>query len=147
MMNIHNRTPLILCLGGGTMLIVSGASGAIGVLEEIKDAVSALFGLELLVSFESVMGALALLTVLAGIVVIVGGLILTSTKVHVGRLVILLAVSAGVAGLLMTLLQAAWAGRLVLGMTQQLQQSLGWIGAMLGVVARTIAEQKPLVDR
>lgn len=146
-MSIHNKTPLTLCLIGGGLLIVSGTSGAIGVLEEIRESFTALFGLELLVSFETVMGTLALLTVLAGVIVIVGGVILTSHKVHTGRIVILLAVAAGVAGLLMTLVQMAWAGRLVMGMMHQLQQSLGWIGAMMGIVARTIAEQKPMVDR
>ena len=145
-MKIHNRTPLSLCLLGGILFIISGTSGAIGVLDEIEEGLAALFGLQLLITFETVMGALALLTVIAGILVVVGGVILTTERVRAARILIVFAVAAGIAGLLMTLVQMTWAGMFVMDLTRQLQQSLGWIGAMLAVVARTISEQKPMVD-
>lgn len=145
-MTLHNRTPLLLCLIGGLLLIVSGTSGAIGVLEEIKEGIAALFGLQLLISFETVMGALAILTVLSGVTIIIGGVVLSTSHVRSARIVIFLAVAAGVAGLLMTLVQMATAGVFVMDMLHQLQQSLGWIGAILAVVARTVAEQKPMVE-
>jgi hypothetical protein len=145
-MKIHNRTPLLLCLLGGILFIISGTSGAIGVLDEIEEGLAALFGLQLLITFETVMGALALLTVIAGIFVVVGGIILTTERVRAARILIVFAVAAGIAGLLMTLVQMTWAGMFAMDLTRQLQQSLGWIGAMLAVVARTISEQKPIVD-
>ncbi len=145
-MTLHNRTALLLCLIGGILLIISGASGAIGVLDEIREGIEALFGLQLLITFETVMGALALLTVLAGVVIIIAGAVLTTDHVRGARIGIVLAVAAGVAGLLMTLVQTATMGMLVMDMLHQLQQSLGWVGATLAIIARTIAEQKPMVD-
>jgi hypothetical protein len=38
------------------------------------------------------------------------------------------------------------AGTVHMGITLQLQQSLGWVGAILAFVARIIADQKPLVS-
>jgi hypothetical protein len=145
-MTVHNKTSLMLCILGGILLIVSGTSGAIGVLSEIADGLRALFGLNLLITFETVMGALAILTVVAGVFAVIGGIILTTSHVRFGRIIIMLAITAGVAGLLMGLVQMVWVGDLVLDMMIQLQQSIGWIGAMLAVVARIIAEQKPMVD-
>lgn len=146
-MTIHNRTPLLLCILGGALLVMSGTSGAIEVLPQIAEGLQALFGLSLLITFETVMGALALLTVLSGLAAILGGVILTTSHVRLARIIIMLAIAAGVAGLLMGLVQMVWAGDLVMSMWVQLRQSIGWIGAMLAVVARIIAEQKPMVDR
>ncbi|RLI54140.1 MAG: hypothetical protein DRO87_10630 [Candidatus Thorarchaeota archaeon] len=137
----------MLSILGGVLLILSGASGAIGVVDEIQEGIQLLFGLSLTLTFESIMGGLALLTIVAGIVTTIGGVILTTSHVRFGRRVIMLAIAAGVAGLLMGLVQLVWAGNLVMSMTLQLQQSMGWIGAILAVVARIVAEQKPMVDR
>jgi hypothetical protein len=87
------------------------------------------------------------LTIFGGLVAILGGVILTTARVRLGRIVILLSITIGVIGLLMTLVQMASAGVFVMDMTQQLQQSIGWIGAMMAFIARTIADQKPMVDR
>lgn len=147
LMSIHNRTPLLLSIIGGILLIISGTSGAIQVLPQIEEGLRALFGLQLLITFETVMGALALLTALSGVAAIVGGVILTTSHVRMARVIIMLAIAAGVIGLLMGLVQMVWVGDLVMDMMIQLQQSIGWVGAMFAVVARIIAEQKPMVDR
>ncbi|MHA2189220.1 MAG: hypothetical protein ACXAAP_03250 [Candidatus Thorarchaeota archaeon] len=57
----------------------------------------------------------------------------------------MIAVGMGVLSLIMTLVQLVLAGTLALGLTIQLAQSLGWIGAMMAVVARTITEQQPIM--
>jgi hypothetical protein len=46
----------------------------------------------------------------------------------------------------MVLVQMASAGVFVMGLMEQLQQSLGWIGAMMAFIARITADQKPMVD-
>jgi hypothetical protein len=146
-MTLHNRTPLLLCLGGGSLLIVSGASGAIGLINELVDGLTEIFGLTFVLTFENIMAGLAVLTIIGGLAAILGGVILTTSRIRLGRIIILLAITIGVIGLLMTLVQMATAGLFVMGMTQQLQQSVGWIGAMMAFIARIIAEQKPMVDR
>jgi len=145
-MTLHNKNPLLLCLGGGALLIISGASGAIGLLDELSEGLAEIFGLTFVLTFENIMAGLAVLTIVGGLVVILGGLILTTAKIRPARITILLGIIIGVVGLLMTLVQMASAGLFVMDLVRQLQQSLGWIGAMSAFIARIIAEQKPLVD-
>lgn len=145
-MNIHNKNALLLCVTGGMLMIISGASGAIAVYDELADALTAAGGLSIVFTFETVMGILGVMTSLAGVVTIIGGLILTTDRVWIGRIILLGAIASGVIGLMMSLVQLVMAGTINMGMTLQLQQSLGWIGAIIIVVARVIADQKPIVS-
>jgi hypothetical protein len=38
-------------------------------------------------------------------------------------------------------------GTFVMGMMEQMQQSLGWIGAIMAYIPRISAEQKPILDK
>ncbi|MGY5878897.1 MAG: hypothetical protein RTV31_01545 [Candidatus Thorarchaeota archaeon] len=127
-------------------MIISGASGAIAVLDVLADSLTALFGLSAVLPLEAVMGYLAVMTSIAGVVAIIGGFILTTDRVWVGRIILLGAIAAGVLGLMMSMVQLVMAGTLNMGITLQLQQSLGWIGAIVAIVARIIADQKPLIS-
>lgn len=127
-------------------MIISGTSGAIAVLDVLEEALAAAFGLSFVLTFEAVMGYLALVTIIAGIVSIIGGLILTTSRVWLGRIILLGAIAASVLGLLISMVQLLMAGTVHMGITLQLQQSLGWIGATIAFVARIIADQKPLVS-
>ena len=145
-MNIHNKNALLLSILGGVLMIISGASGAIAVLDVLADSLTALFGLSAVLPLEAVMGYLAVMTSIAGLVAIIGGFILTTDRVWVGRIILLGAIAAGVLGLMMSMVQLVMAGTLNMGITLQLQQSLGWIGAIVAIVARIIADQKPLIS-
>lgn len=145
-MIIHNKNSLLLAFTGGVLMIISGASGAIAVLDILEDALVAAFGLSIVLTFEAVMGYLAIMTIIAGIATIIGGLILTTSRVWIGRVILLGAIAAGVLGLLITMVQLLMAGTVHMGITLQLQQSLGWVGAIVAIVARIIADQKPLVS-
>ncbi|MFW9806767.1 MAG: hypothetical protein ACFFFK_08570, partial [Candidatus Thorarchaeota archaeon] len=127
-MTILNRNPLLLCIAGGTLMILSGLSGAIGVIGELSEALPYFFGLTFFESFENFMEGLAMWAGLGGFVVILGGLVLTTEKVRFGRIMILAGIVVGVVGLLMTLVQMASTGVFVMGLVEQLHQSLGWIG-------------------
>jgi hypothetical protein len=145
-MPIHNKNSLLLSLGGGALMIVAGLSGAIGVIGELSDALQYFFGLEFFNTFENFMQGLAMWAGLGGFVVILGGIILTTEKVRFGRMVILAGVTVGVVGLLMTLVQMASTGTFVMGMIEQMQQSVGWVGAIMAYIGRIIAEQKPILE-
>ena len=145
-MSIHNKNALLLSILGGVLMIISGASGAIAVIDVLADALTTMFDLSVVLTFELVMGYLAVLTSIAGVAAIIGGLILTTDKVWIGRIILLGAIAAGVLGLLMSMVQLVMAGTLNMGITLQLQQSLGWIGATIAFVARIIADQKPLIS-
>ena len=119
-------------------MITSGASGAIAVLDELADTLTAGFALPILFTFEAVMGYLAVMTILAGIVTIIGGLILTTDRVWLGRIILLGALAAGVLGLMMSLVQLTMVGTISMDVTLQLQQSLGWIGAIIACIVLVI---------
>ncbi len=142
-MNIHNKNALVLCIIGGVLMISSGASGAIAVVDELADALSAT---SILFTFEAVMGYLAVMTILAGLVTVIGGIILTTDRVWLGRIIVLGAITASVLGLMMSLVQLTMVGTINMGITLQLQQSFGWVGAIIAFVARIIADQKPLIS-
>jgi hypothetical protein len=145
-MTLHNRNPLLLCIGGGILMILSGISGAIGVIGELSEILPYFLGLTFFESFENFMAGLAAWAGLGGIVTILGGFILTTERVRFGRIIILAGIVVSLVGLLMVLVQMASAGVFVMGLMEQLQQSLGWIGAMMAFIARITADQKPMVD-
>ncbi len=128
-------------------MILSGVSGAIRVIGELSEILPYFFGLTFFESFENFMAGLAAWAALGGIVTILGGFILTTERVRFGRIVILAGIVVSVVGHLMILVQMASTGVFVMSLIDQLQQSLGWIGAMIAFIARIIAEQKPMVDR
>lgn len=127
-------------------MFLSGVSGAIGVIGELSEILQYIFGLSFLETFENFMTGLAMWAAFGGMVVIVGGLVLTTQKVRIGRIIVSMGIIVGVVGLLMTLVQMASTGTFVMDLIEQLHQSLGWIGAMMAFIARIIAEQKPLID-
>jgi len=145
-MNIHNKNALLLCVIGGVLMIISGASGAIVVYDELADALTAAFGLSIVFTFETMMGILAVMTSLAGVATIIGGIVLTTERVWIGRIILLGSIAAGVLGLMMSLVLLVMSGTINMSMTLQLQQSLGWVGAIIIFVARIIADQKPIVS-
>ncbi len=127
-------------------MIISGTSGTIAVLDDLAVALTQFFGLSFVYTFESIMGVLAIVTILGGIVTIIGGFVLTTTKVWLGRVLLISGITAGVIGLLMSMVQVIMTGTLAMGMTLQIQQSIGWIGAMVAFIARIIAEQMPITQ-
>jgi hypothetical protein len=145
-MKIHNKNAFILCFIGGALLIASGASGVISLIDELAEALYAVLELSFVLTLENIMAGLATLTIISGVVVIIGGIILTTSRVRMGRYIVNLAIAMGIIGLLMILVQSAMTGTMAMELTMQLQQSLGWIGAILAFIARIIAEQKPLTD-
>jgi hypothetical protein len=145
-MKIHNQNAFILCLLGGILLIASGASGVIGLIDELAEALYAVLEFSLVLTLENIMAGLATLTILSGIIVIIGGVIFTTSKVRAGRLIINLAIAMGICGLMIIMVQSVMAGTIAMDLLMQLQLSLGWIGAILAFIARIIAEQKSLMD-
>ncbi len=142
--SIHNSTALFLSAIGGILLIVSGISGAISVVVDVMLDIESVFGPEAALSFEIIVGILAVLTILGGVGIIIGGLVMTTTRVELGRNIVLVAVGTSVLGLFLSLVQCLMAGRLFMSWSLQIAQSVGWIGAIFAVEARIVAEQRPL---
>lgn len=145
MKRIHNRTALGLSIVGGILMIASGASGTLGYLDQLQDALDAVYGSTFTFTLEILLGILAALTAIGGLGVIIGGCILTTQRVEIGRILIMVSVGMGILSLVMSLVQLVLAGIFAMGMMIQIAQSLGWIGAIFSIEARIISAQRPLV--
>lgn len=145
MKKIHNRTALGLSVVGGILMIASGASGTLGYLDQLQDALDAVYGSTFTFTLEILLGILAALTAIGGLGVIIGGWILTTDRVEIGRILIMVSVGMGILSLIMSLVQLVLAGIFAMGMMVQIAQSLGWIGAIFSIEARIISSQRPLV--
>jgi len=100
----------------------------------------------MILTLEIIIGMLATLTALGGLGVIFGGFILTTRFVEGGRVIVMISLATGVLSLIMSLVQLVLAGMISLPLLTQLVQSLGWIGAIMAVMGRTIAEQRPILS-
>ncbi len=128
-------------------MIISGASGTLGYLPALQEGFHLLFGATFSFTFELIMGILAALTAIGGLGVIFGGFILTTRHIEAGRIIVMVSMGMGALSLIMSLVQLAWAGVLAMPLMVQMTQSLGWVGAMMAIVARTISEQQPIIAK
>ncbi|MGV9168551.1 MAG: hypothetical protein ACOC38_01270 [Promethearchaeia archaeon] len=146
MARIHNQTPLMLCVLGGILIVFSGFSGTIGFSGGVAYGLDELFGPNGVLTLEIMAGILAIFTVLGGMGVIATGFVLTTKYVRQARMAITVFVAMTISGLVVTLANLTLSGQFTMGLMFQFMQSLGWLGAILAVVARIIAQQKPIIS-
>ena len=144
--DVHNSNALLLCLVGGLLMMLAGVSGSIQLMGELllsnEDAMTPAATM----TVEIVTGMLVLLTALGGVGIVVSGMILTTRRVQLGRILVALFTGMGVLGLVANLAQLIMVGTLAMDLMHQVGQSLGWIGAIFAIIARTVAVQKPIVE-
>ncbi len=128
-------------------MVLSGVSGTLGYLPALAEGLDSLMGESFSFTLELILGILAELTAIGGIGVIFGGILMTTRHVESGRIIVMVSMGMGAISLVMSLVQLAWAGVLVMPLIVQLSQSLGWVGAMMAIIARAISEQKPLLEK
>jgi len=144
--DVHNSNALLLCLVGGLLVMLAGVSGTIQLMEEILLSNGDVMDPTALMTVEIVTGMLVLLTGLGGMGIVSSGIILTTRRVQLGRILVALFTGMGVLGLAANLVQLVMVGTLAMDLMHQVGQSLGWIGAMFAIIARTVAVQKPIVE-
>jgi hypothetical protein len=144
--DVHNSNALLLCLVGGLLVMLAGVSGTIQLMEELLLSNGDAMDPTALMTVEIVTGMLVLLTGLGGMGIVASGIILTTRRVQLGRILVALFTGMGVLGLAANLVQLVMVGTLAMDLMHQVGQSLGWIGAMFAIIARTVAVQKPIVE-
>lgn len=126
--------------------MLAGVSGTIQLMEELLLSNGDAMDPTALMTVEIVTGMLVLLTGLGGMGIVASGIILTTRRVQLGRILVALFTGMGVLGLTANLVQLVMVGTLAMDLMHQVGQSLGWIGAMFAIIARTVAVQKPIVE-
>ena len=144
--DVHNSNAFLLCLVGGILMMLAGVSGTIQLMGELLLSNEDVMDPTTMMTVEIVTGMLVLLTGLGGLGIIVSGLVLTTRRVQLGRILVALFTGMGVLGLVLNLAQLVMVGTLTMDLMHQVGQSLGWIGAIFAIIARTVAVQKPIVE-
>lgn len=140
---MKNQTPFALCFIGGIFLILTGYDHGVRTIFLIYGVVHSIAALA---SYYMIIDiALTILGVIAwsgGYAVIVGGYLLTTSHVRIGKFVVALAAGFGLISLILTIvwifLAAGWAGLLVL--TWLIMNSVWAIGLILTIIARSTAK-------
>ena len=127
-------------------MMLAGISGTIQLMGELLLANDNAMDPTAMMTVEIVTGMLVLLTGLGGMGIIASGIILTTRRVYMGRILVALFTGMGVLGLVTNLAQLVMVGTLAMDLMHQVGQSLGWIGAIFAIIARTVAVQKPIVE-
>ena len=126
--------------------MLAGVSGTIQLMEELLLSNGDVMDPTALMTVEIVTGMLVLLTGLGGMGIVASGIILTTRRVQLGRILVALFTGMGVLALAANLVQLVMVGTLAMDLMHQVGQSLGWIGAIFAIIARTVAVQKPIVE-
>jgi hypothetical protein len=135
----------ILCIIGGLLLIIQGATGGIGLFALIAD-IPTLFPELAAITWliNLVLYVLVFLAGLGGVSVILGGVLLAGGRLSTGKLLIMLGAGMGLIGLLISLGQILYTFGLAALMSFLIlsAQSAGWVGVILSIIARMTAGKK-----
>lgn len=139
---MKNKTPFLLCLVGGILLIASHFTGGVNSILFLWLFLS---GIPALAPFLTIIWiilfALFLIAWLGGISVIIGGLLLTTSHVRIGKIIIAIAAGFGLISLILIViwlvLTSGWAALFVLSW---LIITTPWaLGLLLTIIARSKA--------
>ncbi len=140
---LKNKIPWLLCVAGGVMLIISGATGNIGFFDLIAEVVASIPELvPFLDALEIIRTVLGTLASFGGNTVLVGGFFLTIDRVRTGKILVGLGAGMGIFGLLINIGQIAY--------TVSFGASINWListamtmngaGVLLTILARMMAK-------
>ena len=140
---MKNQTPMILCILGGLLLHASHFTGGVNSIVFLWIFLSAI---PALAPYLSIIGIILLIlyaiAYLGGISVIVGGVLLTTSHVRLGKFIIAIAAGFGLISLILVIIWVVLVGGLLALL------ALGWLiinipwalGLVLTILARSMAK-------
>jgi hypothetical protein len=140
---MKNQTPFALCFIGGLFLVLTGYNHGIGtifLIYGVVHSISALAAYYFII--DSILFILGLIAWAGGYAVIIGGYLLTTAHVRLGKLLIAIAAGFGLISFILTILWfflvGGWVGLLFL--TWLILNSLWALGLVLTIIARSRAK-------
>lgn len=141
--SLKNQTPFALCIIGGALLILANYTQGIGTIFLVYAFIHSIAALAPLYPLIDLL--LLILWVIAysgGFAVILGGLLLTTSHVRIGKFIISVSAGFGLISLILTIawvfLLSGWVGLLILAW---LVMNIPWaLGLILTIIARSIAK-------
>ena len=141
--NVKNQTPFALCIIGGLFLILAGYNHGIGTVFLIYAVVHAIAALApYYFIIDAVLTVLGLIAWAGGYAVIIGGYLLTTSHVRLGKFLIMIAAGFGIISFFLTILWFFLAGGLVglLFLAWLILNSIWALGLVLTIIARSMAK-------
>ena len=140
---MKNQTPFALCFIGGLFLIAAGYNHGIGTIFLIYGVVHAIAALApYYVIIDLILLFLGVIAWFGGYTVIVGGYLLTTSHVRIGKFVIAIAAGFGLISFILTIvwvyIVAGVAGLIVL--SYLIMNSIWATGLVLTIIARSTAK-------
>lgn len=139
---ISSKVAALLAYVGGTLLILAGATGSVGIIGTIIEYLINNSGGATADFLSLFLHVLNFIADLGGIAVILGGSLILKERITTGKIMITLGTGMGLFGFLLTLASAflhGWAS--VINFLIVITQSVGWIGIILGIAATLIARK------
>jgi len=140
---MKNQTPFALCLLGGLFLILAGYDHGIRtifLIYAVVHAVAALAPYYFII--DAALTILGLIAWAGGYAVILGGYLLTTSHVRLGKFFIMIAAGFGIISFILTILWfflvGGWVGLLFL--TWLIMNSMWALGLVLTIIARSTAK-------
>lgn len=140
---MKNQTPFALCLIGGAFLILAHYTHGVATVLFIYAFVHSIASLApLYLLIDAILVFLWIIAYLGGFAVILGGILLTTTHVRLGKFIIAISAGFGLISLILAIawvfLASGWAGLLILSW---LIMNTPWaIGLVLTIIARSTAK-------
>ncbi|MBD3407410.1 MAG: hypothetical protein GF411_14935 [Candidatus Lokiarchaeota archaeon] len=133
---MKNKTSFILCIISGVLLIAADAVGSIGIfallgqVDVIPEPIAPIITILLWV--------LRVIAILGGIGVILGGFLLTTERVGIGKFIIGIAAGMGLIGMIIGIIQTIYVSGFgaALDFFGAILYSVGGFGAILSIIAR-----------
>jgi len=140
---VKNQTPFALCIIGGLFLIVAGYNHGISTIFLIYAVVHAIAALApFYFIIDAILLVLGLIAWAGGYAVIIGGYLLTTSHVRLGKILIMIAAGFGIISFILTLLwfliAGGWVGLLFLAWL--ILNSMWALGLVLTIIARSMAK-------
>ena len=141
--SMKNQTPFALCIIGGLFLIVAGYNHGVATIFLLYALVHAIAALApFYVIIDSILIVLGVIAWSGGYAVIIGGYLLTTSYVRIGKFIIAIAAGFGIISFILTImwffLFGGWVGLLFL--IWLVMNSIWAIGLILTIIARSTAK-------
>ena len=139
---MKNQTPFALCLIGGLFLILAGYDHGIRTIFLIYGLLHSITALApYYIIIDIILTILGVIAWSGGYAVIIGGYLLSTSHVRIGKFVIAIAAGFGLISLILTIIWAFIVGGLagLLLLAWLVMNSIWAIGLILTIIARRIA--------
>ena len=138
---ISSKVAALLAYTSGTLLILAGATGSVGIIGTVIEYLIDTLGGSAADMLSIFLHVLNFVADLGGVSVIIGGSLIMNEKITTGKIMITLGAGMGLFGFLLTLASAflhGWTS--IINLLIIMTQSAGWIGVILAISATLIAK-------